>query len=398
MEKMTKKPWLICMFVLFCLALMKDMSGEKVSKEGRLQRAENIQDEYLVHLEVDAEGILEEYDYEVVVVPRQFTRQEAKHYFEMVKEEIDSAFSNYEKCLPIQSGYLSERVEAKWSFIPDGYIDSNGNVLQENVPKEGVPVIVKVDMTCGNYEETYTFPIQLEKAKLTKEQEFIVSLDSFFEDQMKQEGVSDVILPAKINDVAISWKEKREYVSVKVLFLELVAVLAVLYLKKKEKVKKEEDRIRQIESCYSEVVSHFAMLLETGMTMRQAWQNIARQYQEKRKNGTTNSVFVYEKIVQMARKLSEGENERLVYESFIKEINVPCYRRLMRTLIGNLEKGMSGVSVYLEEEERHAYSERILQAKKLGEEASTKMLVPLMIMMILVMGIVLIPAVIGFMN
>ena len=160
----------------------------------------------------------------------------------------------------------------------------------------------------------------------------------------------------------------------------------------------QEERRRQLEIRYSDVVSQFAMLLETGMTMRQAWQNIARQYQEKKKKGITDTVLVYEMIVRMARKLSEGEKERVVYESFIKEINIPCYRRLMRTLIGNLEKGMAGISVYLEEEERRAYSERILQAKKLGEEASTKMLAPLMIMMILVMGIVLIPALIGFLN
>ena len=59
---------------------------------------------------------------------------------------------------------------------------------------------------------------------------------------------------------------------------------------------------------------------------------------------------------------------------------------------------MNGVCNYLEEEEHRAYTERILLAKKLGEEASTKMLLPLLLMMMLVMGIVLAPAMIGFMN
>ena len=398
MEKLTKKVWLISMLVLSFLALLVDLTGGKVSKEGKLQRAEEIQDEYSVQLEVDADGILEGYDYEVVVLPRQLTEQEAEQCIEEVKKEIDKAFLYYEKSLPIQTSYLSERVEAKWSYTPGGYVDSSGNVIQENVPKEGILIMVQVELICGKYEETYIFPIQIEKYVLTEEEEFIAALDEFFEDQMSREGVSEVLLPAEINDVAINWKEKKEYVSVKVLCLELIAVLAILYLRKKEKEKMQEERRRQLEIRYSDVVSQFAMLLETGMTMRQAWQNIARQYQEKKKKGITDTVLVYEMIVRMARKLSEGEKERVVYESFIKEINIPCYRRLMRTLIGNLEKGMAGISVYLEEEERRAYSERILQAKKLGEEASTKMLAPLMIMMILVMGIVLIPALIGFLN
>ena len=141
-----------------------------------------------------------------------------------------------------------------------------------------------------------------------------------------------------------------------------------------------------MEYQYSEVVSQLAMLLEAGMTMRQAWQCIAKQYQEKRNKGIMGESLVYEAIVRMGRRISEGEKERLVYEAFIEETNVSCYRRLMRTLIGNMEKGMNGVCSYLEEEERRAYTERILLAKKLGEEASTKMLIPLMLMMMLVMG------------
>jgi len=43
-----------------------------------------------------------------------------------------------------------------------------------------------------------------------------------------------------------------------------------------------------------------------------------------------------------------------------------------------------------------AYEQRVLLAKRLGEEASTKMLIPLMLMMVLVMGIVMIPAIISF--
>ena len=81
---------------------------------------------------------------------------------------------------------------------------------------------------------------------------------------------------------------------------------------------------------------------------------------------------------------------------FAKEVDVTCYRRLMRILVANLEKGSADVCAYLEEEGRAAYEERILLAKRKGEEASTKMLIPLTIMLMLVMAIVLIPAMISF--
>lgn len=39
--------------------------------------------------------------------------------------------------------------------------------------------------------------------------------------------------------------------------------------------------------------------------------------------------------------------------------------------------------------------ERKQQAKKLGEEAGTKLLIPMMMMLVLVMGILVIPSVVG---
>ena len=68
----------------------------------------------------------------------------------------------------------------------------------------------------------------------------------------------------------------------------------------------------------------------------------------------------------------------------------------MRILLGSLEKGTKGVGIRLEEESRSAFEQRILQAKKIGEEASTKMMLPLMLMMLIVMGIVMLPALIQF--
>ena len=58
--------------------------------------------------------------------------------------------------------------------------------------------------------------------------------------------------------------------------------------------------------------------------------------------------------------------------------------------------GSKGICVRLEEESRAAFEQRIIQAKKSGEEASTKMLGPLMLQMLIVMGIVMFPALIGF--
>jgi hypothetical protein len=98
----------------------------------------------------------------------------------------------------------------------------------------------------------------------------------------------------------------------------------------------------------------------------------------------------------MNRRFAEGESERKVYQQFTEDIEAPCYRKLMRILLGNLEKGTQGICIHLQEESRQAFEQRILQAKKKGEEASTKMLLPLMLMLMMVMGIIILPALIEF--
>ena len=51
----------------------------------------------------------------------------------------------------------------------------------------------------------------------------------------------------------------------------------------------------------------------------------------------------------------------------------------------------------LEQESEKAFEERKHIAKKLGEEASTKMIFPLIIMMAIVMAIIIAPSIIDFM-
>ena len=59
-------------------------------------------------------------------------------------------------------------------------------------------------------------------------------------------------------------------------------------------------------------------------------------------------------------------------------------------------KGVKGIYEQLEQEAEDSFRERKQQAKKLGEEASTKLLVPMILMLGIVMAIVIVPAFLKF--
>lgn len=398
MSSKEKKKLLFIFVIVFLLAVITDITSGNLQEGDVLNRGEQGAEEETVVLRLDAEGILENYVYELVIEPIHITKDEAEKLFSQTKKEIEDAFSKYETKLPIKENYAANLVEADWRFAPSGYIDSEGTFIQDQIPEEGILINVVATLTCGRYEEIYGFPIYITRKEATRQEKLLEEIHIWIQTQMKQEGNESIQLPQEMEGVELSWSEEKESLTLQVLFLEIIAMILIHFLKKKEQKDRDEKRKREIEYVYSDIVSQLSLLLESGMTMRQAWLRMAEQYAKKKEQNFAKGNPVYEALLPMSRRLLEGESERVVYESFAEEIGVPCYRRLIRSLIGNLEKGRNEICEYLEEEEKRAYDEKILLAKKLGEEASTKMIVPLMLMMMLVMAVVLAPAMIGFFN
>jgi hypothetical protein len=68
----------------------------------------------------------------------------------------------------------------------------------------------------------------------------------------------------------------------------------------------------------------------------------------------------------------------------------------MTLLEQNVTKGSKGMVSLLEQEERNAMNERINLAKKRGEEAGTKLLGPMILLLLIVMLMIMIPAFLSF--
>lgn len=396
MEKREIKKLGVLFLFILAIAIYMDATDSTLLADGTISRDEVGGDVRDVSLILDAEGVLEDYAYEVEIEPQKVTEQQAADYFAKVTEIIADEFDGEWEEVPMEEGYLDGIVEAEWIFSPSGYISSDGTILAEEIAQEGVLIDAAVTMKCGEYEQIYAFPFRLYPKAQSKEEALKKALEKWFVEQQALEGSAYIALPTEILGVSLDWAEKKEYLSLKIIFVELAAVISILFSRKKKRELDEAEKRREAELEYSEIVGQLLVLIETGMTTRQAWARIGKQYAMKKERRLVKEGYVYEAILHMIRRFQEGENERCVYQNFLKEVDVLCYRRLMRILLNTLEKGNKDVCSRLKEEAHQAYDQRILLAKKLGEETSTKMLLPLMLMMILVMGIVMIPAIISF--
>lgn len=396
MEKKDKQKIGLVFLVIWLLAMWSDVTAEAVGEDGTLMRNPFGESAKEIALILKMEGTDKSYEYLLEVEPVHVTSEEADEYFADAMLEIDEDFAKALEDIPQKDNYKNGLVEAEWSFDPWGVVNADGSINREEVPKEGLLVTATVTLTCGNYEKQYQFPFELTQKELSEEERVFLALQTWADAENAKEGNHKIQLPKELEGVTLTWSQKKESLGLKILLLEGVALFLLWFMQKKNKEQERKKLEQSMERDYPDIVEQLALLLGAGMTLRQAWGRMGARYISKRQTQQIAEKPIYERIVRMNRRLSEGENERAAYRQFAEETQVMCYHRLMRILLGNLEKGSRGVSQFLEQESHQAYEQRIAQAKKLGEEASTKMLLPLMLMMLIVMAIVTIPAMISF--
>ena len=139
---------------------------------------------------------------------------------------------------------------------------------------------------------------------------------------------------------------------------------------------------------YPEIVNKIVLLVGAGLTVKNAWKKIVDHYEEYE----GKKRFAYEEMNYVMREMQSGITEAECYEHFGKRIGLSSYIKLGALLSQNLRKGTKGLTEILAQEAVQAYEERRQFMKKQGEEISTKLLLPMSMMLIVVLTIVVVPA------
>lgn len=137
---------------------------------------------------------------------------------------------------------------------------------------------------------------------------------------------------------------------------------------------------------YPEIINKFILLLGAGLTMKGA---LARMLKERKEDEMR---YAYKELKYIYHEMNNGITEAAAFEQLGNRIRMIPYMRFGALVSQNLKKGSAGLIPLLELEATEAFSQRKENAKRRGEEASTKMLLPMMMMLGIVMAIIIIPA------
>ena len=288
-------------------------------------------------------------------------------------------------------------IKVTWDMAPDNYMEYNGVLIPEAVTKDAVVVNLTANLAYEDQQYAYCFSVCLRKEKKSAVQKLKIAILEKIKQQSVSFPAAEMLqLPDSVDGKKVSYYYPSQAYGYK-LFMALLIFSGLLFFIKDERLKAEiEARKKQMLVDYSEVVSKLTILLGAGMTIRMALEKMASDYDKKIKSGNGRRRYVYDEILFVSREIQAGVSERTGIDLLGKRCQIPCYMKLCSLLQQNLKKGSKGMAETLSYEVGQAFEERKNIAKKLGEEAGTKLLFPMVLMLVIVMVILILPACLSF--
>lgn len=289
----------------------------------------------------------------------------------------------FPETLPATGGNISWTTDAPW------LITSAGEVLNGNL-ENAKDVKITAEISYGSEKRYFSRVVTVYPKIFTGEEAILREIQ---QELMRNEQASRkserFVLPESVLGYRMEQTKTAE-VS-KEAFLLLVAMVIPLllysgYFSGLDTRRKERKELA--ESGYTEFVTKLSIMLAAGISVRQTFVRLAEEYE---KNYGSRYVLAAELKV-TKQELDNGRSETIVYEDFGRRIGVIAYRRMASLLTQNVSKGVQGMRNLLVQEAKEVMAQDRANIRQKGEQAGTKLLLPMMGLLLLVFAILLVPA------
>lgn len=279
-----------------------------------------------------------------------------------------------------------------WHSENPEILSYDGTVKNEDL-EEPVEMMLALKLSDGSRSSEYLLPVTVTPKKRTETEE---KMKRFFAElQSRDESASTedkIELPEEFEGKKIRYYGSGE-TDYNFLWIAGILIAVLLFFREKQNAKEEQDKkLQQMQIDYPEIVSKLMVFIGAGISVRAAWEAIAQDYE---KSGTKPRA-VYEEIRTMCSRLKTGASEAVVYRDFGRACKSKQYMKLASLLEQNRKSGAADLKAILSVEMVEAWEERKNLARRQGEQASTKLLLPLVMMLGIVMVMIMVPAFMSF--
>ena len=371
-------------------------TGERKLEQGNVLRRENVLgDSKSVTVEAAFGGRKEQF--EIWMDPQRLSYEEAEILCREFCEKLpilvlgeNTSTNEVQGNLKLQEQYEGYPFLVEWRSGEIDCVTSGGVVRPGEQDRE---VLLTACINYGEQEWRQELTVRVPAETLTpKERQYRELKQQLIDAEEHTREEEYLVLPESIQGNAVKWRRVVEDYSLVLWAGALIVSGLVFVLGDRDLHARLEQQRKQMKREYPDIVHKLALYLGAGMTVQGAFQKIALDYEQYKAAGGIRSSPVCEQMLHTWRELKSGVSESVAYERFGRRTGLQEYIRLSTLMAQNLKKGSSSLLERLREEADKALAERLQSGKRLGEEASTKLLVPMVMMLAVVMIMVILPA------
>lgn len=390
---------------VFVSAVLFYINGNTKITDEDLKRPDYGEASKELPLSIYAEGLPEKIDADIEIAPKIYSAEEVESLFIHTYDELqqiilgdNTSLMNIKSNLNLVESLEGNPISMQWFSSDYDLIGYDGSVYNEGLEgDEKREAVLTVEMEYREYKSSYDLVVQVVPKEMSEKESIQNAVENAVSNIQDLSQNDYIELPQEIDGRKIIYEKRKDTSSLAAAVLIGVgAVFCVFYYDRQKKTKYEQERKRQLKGDYSELITKLTLLVGAGMTVRMAWEKIVSDYQRQKKSGNMKVRYVYEEMQESLVQMKRGVFEQTVYERFGARCGIREYMKFSSLLIQNLKKGSRELTALLELEAIDAFDERRNQAKRYGEEAGTKLLIPMVIMLIVVMVIIMFPAFMSF--
>lgn len=385
-------------FLLYGVAALTTQSEDQISR-GYLERGDY--GEALKIYDLLVEGILEDpIDCQAEIRPVQYTKEEADQIFDQAAKELEdqmrgrnASLSEVRFDLELPDRISQYGVTILWESENPDILDSFGQIQIEDCPETGVETVMNAVLTTGNFKRDVEFPLRIYPRMVTPQEKFAAYLQKQIEkEDFENPTEKRIALPREYEGKTLNYKEKKDK---DYRWFPVLGCLAAFFLYAREKKKVEDEKKERKQNLlldYADVVYQLMVFTGAGLTVGRAWERIVLNYETRRNAKGCESRPVYEEMARAFQEMQCGQPEGKAIMEFGKRCQLQPYLKLSTLLEQNRRTGAKNMQQVLEQEMILAWEQQKNVARRMGEEAGTKLLLPLFLMLFVVMVLVMTPA------
>lgn len=386
-------------FIVICGVLLAVLTAVTGSGNDEVHLLRNDTGKGQATYEIQAEIKGEKRNIPVTLEERQYTADEVEKWFDYGCENIEQlilgenkSVNEIEEDLNLIESIPGTAIEIRWECSDYTLIQPSGQLCRENLSKEGDAVRLVAVFSYLEAERKHEIRLTVKKKTYEgieksfnelKEQIEVKEADTRTEEEYE--------LPEEIEGEKVNYSAKKDYSALIILGLGIVVAI-LLPMREKSVVETQAKlRKRQMLLEYPQLVNKLSLYLGAGMNMGRAWEKLASDYIEGLSSNTDRS-FLNEQIIYTYRQLQSGVLTSVAFDEFGNRCGLQVIKKLSLMINSNLKKGSQDLSQILQTESREAFANRKSEVIKIATEASVKLMLPMVMELVVVIGILIVPA------